>query len=504
MTVLDLDRESPVHIQVGGHELKLLVEWSSPWEEFRTAIGPAFSHSQRKLAGEARTGIFPYRGMLATWIGEAVVLAALIIIPAKLASLRPYTPPPQRKYELIYYTGDELPRTEDAGGAQAGRAGRAGGREAHHHTQTIRVARGGSLREKVVDAPNFKLPVSDTAVANLLAYKPIPGPPPAEGLKTALRVSGALETQVVAPAPFINRQSMQYAPTLNTTVVAPSPAVPKRDMTDLQLPGSRAAQVVPPPVSAPERATINQNPKLTLPSQQVIAPAPTPQISRDLAMRGPGFGSGELQKQVVPPAVQLPSGTAHRGTGLFNGNSSAVVPPPVQMIPGEVQQRQGPRGLNGSAGVVAPPVKIAGGPLQRPSGSGLGGTIAVAAPAPSLSGVGSLTGRGQGNRGGGLGGAFDSGDVAAPPKGGGTGSGTGVVVSSNPGAQKGLPSGGGAGSLAMSPKGGADPGLGGSGGGASIGRGNGPGSGFSGVGTGAGKEGTGHGSDPSARAGISP
>jgi hypothetical protein len=504
VTVLDLDRETPVHIQVGGHELKLLVEWSSPWEEFRTAIRPAFSRSERRLAGEARTGIFPYRGIALTWVTEVVVLLALIYIPAKIASMHPYLPPAHPKYEVIYYSGDELPRTEDRGGAQTGQSGKAGGREAFHRTQTIRVARGGSLREKIVDAPNIKLPVSDTAVANLLAYKPIPGPPPAEGLKSSLRPSGVPETQVVAPAPSVERQSIQYAPTLNATVIAPSPSAPKRDLSALQIPGSRVVPIVPPPVSAPERASINLNPKLTLPSQTVVAPAPTPQITHNLSTRGPGFGPGELQKQVVPPAVQLPSGTARQGTGLFNGNSAAVVPPTVQMSSSAVQERHGPQGLNGNVGVVAPPVQIGTNATQRAGVTGLGGNVAVAAPSPSLSGVGSVTGRGQGSRGGGLGGALDSGDVAAPPKGGGSGNGTGVVISKNPGSQKGIPSGGGAGSLAMSPKGGFESGLGGSGGGTSIGHGKGPGSGFAGDGTGAGKEETGRGSDPNARGGISP
>ena len=169
-------------------ELKLLVEWSSPWQEFLTAIRPAFARSPEHLAGEARTGLFPYRGMLAGWVLEAALLVAAIVLPAKLAMLRPYEPPPMPKYDVIYFSGDELPRVEDAGGAQAGRSGRAGGHEAHHRTQTIRVARGESLREQVVDAPKLHLPQSDSAVANLLAYKPIPGPAPLEGLKSSLRV----------------------------------------------------------------------------------------------------------------------------------------------------------------------------------------------------------------------------------------------------------------------------------------------------------------------------
>jgi hypothetical protein len=504
-------------------ELKLLVEWSSPWDEFRTALGPALGRSPRKLAGEAHTGLFPYRGMLICWLLEMVVLAGIVIIPAKIASLTPYQPPAPQKYDVIYYSGDELPRTEDAGGAQTGHSGRTGGKEAFHRTQTIRVSRGNSVREKVVDAPNLKLPVSNSAVANLLAFKPVPGPPPAEGLKPSLRTLNVPQAQVVAPSPSVQRQTMLASPMLNatvvapsprlqkqtmlpapmldTTVVAPSPSAPQRDLPALQIPGSRIAQVVPPPVSAPERAMANLNPKLTLPAPTVVAPAPA-QLTRDLSQRGPGLGAGELQKQVVPPAVQMANGAMQRqAPSAFNG-TAAVVPPPVQMATSSPQQRS-VGGLGGSAAVVAPTVQVNGGALQRQVGGGLSGNVAVVAPAPSISG-GSFGGHGQGTRGGGLGGAFDSGDVAAPPKGGGSGNGSGVVVSSKPGSQVGLPGGGGAGSLAMSPNGGKDAGLGGSGGGSSIGRGDGSGSGFSGEGPGAGKEGAGRGSDPNARAGLSP
>ena len=162
---------------------KLLVEWSSPWQEFVTAIRPAMGRSGERLAGEARSGLFPYRGMMISWALEAVILVAVIIVPTRLAQMRPYAPPVLPKYDIIYFSGEELPRAEDAGGAQSGRSGNAGGQEARHRTQTIRVARGNSLREKVVDAPKLNLPRSDSAVANLLAFKTIPGPAPAEGLK---------------------------------------------------------------------------------------------------------------------------------------------------------------------------------------------------------------------------------------------------------------------------------------------------------------------------------
>ncbi len=451
---------------------KLLVEWSSPWEEFVTAIRPALRRSPQRLAGEARSGLFPYRGMLFSWVMELALLIAVIVLPARMTGMRPYAPPPLPKYDIIYFSGDELPRTEDVGGAEAGRSGLSGGREAYHRTQTIHVARGNSLRETVVDAPKLNLPRSDSAVANLLAYKPVPGPPPAEGLKSSLRAPVVPEI-VVPPPPEVERDKMQAAPALNTSVIPPSPSTPQREFASLKLPGSHAVEVIPPPVSAPEQVT-NSNPRLTLPAPSVVAPSPT-QVTREIASMGPGFGAGELRKQVVPPPIQLGNtSTERRASGGF-GNAT-VVPPPVQLGAGSVQHQ--PMGGLGGGAVVPPP--------------------------PTVSGGTSLTGRGSGNRGSGLGGPLETGAVAAPPAGGGSGGGTGVVVSSQPGSKVGVPGSGGTGSLAMSPGGGAHPGLGGSGGGSGIGRGNGPGSGFSGGGPGAGKEGSGRGSDSTAHGGISP
>ena len=102
----------------------------------------------------------------------------------KIDELQPYAAPRISSHDVIYYSGDELPRTQDLGGSEAGRAGEAGGEEARHRTQTIKVARGGSLVPKVVDAPNLKLPSSSDAVANLLAIRPDAGPPPSEGLRS--------------------------------------------------------------------------------------------------------------------------------------------------------------------------------------------------------------------------------------------------------------------------------------------------------------------------------
>jgi hypothetical protein len=459
--------------KVENADLKLLIEWSSPWREFVTALGPALGKSPKRLAGEARTDSFPYRGMLLSWIVEGLVLIAAIVLPARLASLRPYQPPSMPKYDIIYFSGAELPQTEDRGGARAGRSGRAGGHEAYHPTQVIRVARGDVVREKIVDAPKLNLPQSSSAVANLMAYKPIPGPAPAEGLKPSLRAPRLDETPV-APAPQVDQDKMRKAPAMNATVVPPPPSAAQRDITSLRIPGSQTISVVPPPVSAPERVT-NLNPRLTLPAPSVIAPPPT-QIARDLKSTGPGFGSGELQKQVVPPPVQVAGATSDRRSA----------------------------GGLGTSNVVPPPVQVAGGSLHAQGASGLDGSSAVVPPPPTVSGAASAGGMGHGNRGTGLGGPLDGGSVTVPPSNtGGNTAGNGIVISSQPGSKVGVPGGAGAGSLALSPAGGNKLGVGEGQGGQGIARGEGSGSGFSGEGPGGTKSGEGPGTDAAARGGIS-
>ncbi len=448
-----------------------LVEWPSRWDEFLTAIGPALGKSPKRLAGEAQVGLFPWWGILLCWALELLLLVAVIVVPAKLASMQPYEPPPKPKYDIIYYSGNELPRTEDVGGAESGRSGRSGGREAYHPTQTIRVARGSTLRETVADAPKLDLPKSNSAVANLLALKALPGPAPAEGMRSSLRAP-VLPQSAVPPAPQVSDQ-LRATPQLNVGAVPPSAAVPQREVSTLRLPGSNTVQVVPPPVSAPEQVS-SVNPRLAMPAPSVVAPPPT--MAPEVAKIGPGFGPGELQKQVVPPPVQF-------------GNALA--------------ERQNTSGL-GNTSVVPPAVQLGAGSAQRSVAGGMGTGTAVVPPPPAVSGGGSLTGQGRGNRGVGLGGPLDAGMAAAPPGSNGGGSASGVVVSSQPGSKLGLPGNGGSGSLAMSPTGGDKPGLGGSGGGGGVGRGDGPGSGFSGPGSGAGNEGTGPGSDPMAHGGISP
>src|SRR5271166_5949837 len=87
---------------------RLLVEWSSPWEEFRSALPYALIRSPKRLAGETPIGMFPYRGMLICWLLECLLLLALIILPARFESLQIPAAPTRPQWDVIYYSGDEL------------------------------------------------------------------------------------------------------------------------------------------------------------------------------------------------------------------------------------------------------------------------------------------------------------------------------------------------------------------------------------------------------------
>ena len=389
--------------------------------------------------------------------------------------MRPYEPPPKPKYDIIYYSGNELPRTEDVGGAESGRSGRSGGREAHHPTQTIRVARGSTLRETVADAPKLDLPKSNSAVANLLALKALPGPAPAEGMRSSLRAPVLTQT-AVAPAPQVADQ-LRAAPQH------------ERGSRSAQRRGAAARSLH----SSPSRIECGASGSAaglgSGADDESESAAHHAGAERRRAAAHHDSGGGDawdlasgpanLQKQIVPPPVQV-----GRCTRL-NAATSAAWAALRSCLPRSswAQVRRS----------VPWPVDWEAARRRPLSRHLLRYRAEVHSPAKAEA-IAAL----------GLGGPLDAGVAAAPPSSNGGGSTSGVVVSSQPGSKVGLPGSGGSGALAMSPSGGDKAGLGGSGGGGGIGRGDGPGSGFSGPGAGAGKEGTGPGSDPMARGGISP
>jgi hypothetical protein len=358
----------------------LLVEWSSRWDEFKSALRPAFTRPPKRLAGEAPIGMFPYRGMLICWLLECLLLIAIVVLPGRFVSLEMPLPPSRPQWDVIYYSGDELPQTQDRGGAQAGNSGRAGGQQAHHRTQTIHVARGDTPTEQVVDAPKVNLPRSNSAVANLLAFKPNPGPLPAEGLRSTLtaptlpemsavppspelnasasRTANGLPTSIIPPAPEVSHSSTRTSPTLNAaiippapnvnaardkmrtanplapTVIAPAPRETPRDLASSRVPLTQAVDVVAPPVSAPQR-DVSSTPKLALPAAAVVAPPPS-QVSRDINSWG-STANGDVRLKPVPPPPTASGGGSLAGSSFAGSRSGAagltpqVVPPPASI-----------------------------------------------------------------------------------------------------------------------------------------------------------------------------
>jgi hypothetical protein len=420
-------------------DLKLLVEWSDPWEEFRTAIAPALSRSAAPLAGEARTGLWPYRGMAATWVLEALLLIAVIVLPGKYDALHPTTPSPA-KYDVIYFSGDELPQTKDFGGAQVGKSGRAGGKEAFHRSQTIRVARGNSATEKVVDAPDLKLPVSTAPVANLLAVNKSPGPPPSEGLRASQAAAALSKDAIIAPPPQVIAR-LTKTPMLSSSVIAPPADSSNQQRRSVS---SLATNIVAPPpsdVSADRRtpmtglpATIispspadvarEQNRALVAMNAPIIPPSPR-DVNRELpALTGPAARNNT----VVPPPVSAPERNSSQNakltmpapaviapppsqvvrdqktvTGVALGDPQKVVPPPASS-PNQVAQRN-PAAMMGSAQIVPPPPSVGGGSSLsgtgggRPDQHGIAGNSlgspAVIPPPPSIGGSGRAGGSGS-------------------------------------------------------------------------------------------------------------
>jgi hypothetical protein len=435
--------------EVEIREPKFLIEWEPRWQAFTSAVGPAMERSPAHLAGELHPGLFPVHGMVATWVLEFALLVAIITIPTTLMRMGLFLPPPmpKPKYDVIYFSGDELPKVNDAGGAEAGHEGRSGGREHFSRKQTIKVARGDSLVEKVMDAPKLKLPRSSDPVKNLLAVTaPQPGPPPTEGLRSTQLVHPPQET-VVPPQPEIRRQRLPAAQAMTATVVQPAPDT-RREIARTRLPQLDNNDVVPPPVAVPSNESAV--PKLALPATLVVQPPP--RVDRELWGAAHPLPGAKETAGVIPPPVQAVGrglGRATRAVGTVGGGTE-VIPPPANAVAG------------GTAG------------LTSGVGNGMGKELA------SLSSP-----------------------VVGPPGSGGTGLETGgIVISNSPGSKVGIGEGG-AGSLAMSPSGGAKAGLGGSGGGAGIGKGNGPGSGKNGEGSGGADTGTGFGSSKTAHGGTS-
>ena len=130
-------------------------------------------------------GIFPYRGTLAALLLEAFLVFVVVVLPREIDKLHPRAPK-VRPYEVIYYSGDELPRTEALGSAARSHRPRRWSRSTSPTpTSPSAWLAPAWLVPKVVDDPNLKVSFGRCGGESRSAFKATsPGPPPSEGLRS--------------------------------------------------------------------------------------------------------------------------------------------------------------------------------------------------------------------------------------------------------------------------------------------------------------------------------
>lgn len=426
---------------------QLLIQWSSPWQEFLSSMGPALRPSPPRMHMEAQAGLFPARGLLLAFLLEAAALAAMIARP--IAVERPDPAHAPEAHDVIYFTADELPRTEDFAGGRSGRHGASGGASLQHPTQTIKVARGEKLDSRVVDAPSLNLPQSESQVSNLLAYKAtVPTVPPSPIVVHADQ--RRVEQPTKAPHLTLPSDTMPSLPDARVSPIAPP--------SSIKVASERAKTEQPAAIDAP-KVQIAREQMPELPQANVVVKAPpvpirVTQTNHKAALEvqtpsAPRVAMGQEQMPSLPEAavaVKAPPTPIQVARSQRRASAASVAAPKINTL--------GSRSGEQLAGVLSAPV---GAPVAPP---------APAAPADSKT--------------------------------------AGVIVSTHPGTQAARPKDEQKTLVAMDRTGADVPGSGSNGGGTGMRPGKGTGSSATGTNAGAPAVGTGQGADLYARNGNSP
>lgn len=441
----------------------LQVHWESRWRSFCTALRPALMRSPRPLALEQQRSPTITRAFFSSLLLHAGVIGfSLSVVPLLDIVIRPPVSVRQlqSQYEIHMISAPYLPQLTDAGGAEQGIEGRAGGHEAYHPRQVIRISRGRKLTDTVVDAPRLNLPPTTRPVANMVVVpaKPVLAAPEISGLSQKLRTQ-LQSVAVVPPPPDISASRGR------------------------NLPGAPAPAVVPPPVNPTD---LHASRALQMPAQTPVAPAPRVDFGIGSSRRLADAHMVVPVGTVIPPPVNaagLASDARRNPMQAAGGNAATPVPPAPKVDSGIAPSRSLANAHMGIpvGTVIPPPVNAAGlangarrNPMQAAGGNGAG-SVTLAQPAAASGNGDPVGGNSQG----------------------------GFIISSRPGQEVGAVEGNHPGTLAMSPAGSGTTGAGGSGTGSGIAHGSGPGSGIKGSGTGAAKSGSGPGADPNVAGGNS-
>jgi hypothetical protein len=420
----------------------LLLDWEPRWEGFKSSVAPALHRSDARLRIECDGAGVSAKSISTSLALHVIFLTAMLLAPK---ALQPKVIVAENYIptQITYYSGSYLPKMNDASGSEAGSSGRSGGSQGFHPLQVIRVSRGKAATDKNIDAPTLR-PTDNTELANLVALTTAASPaPPAEAIRQQLRRTRQIG-EIVAE------------------VVQPAVENPKMKLSEIRM-HSVSPQVVQPAPEQITRDTLSIS-KLVLPQADVIPPAPE---TAKLTLPRMRPAQEMMTAAAVPPVPSLDE-IARRGirTQQFGAAQVSVVQPTPTMDALSPMNGRVPQ-LPGFADLAGKPAEI-----TRAGASGSGKA--------DLSPIGSGEAVGGGDQ-----------KIQA------------IVISANPGNSVGVPSTNENGSIALSPKGTGDKGIGGSGGGTGSGKGNASGSGVDGRGPGSTLDGAGAGADLNAKNGTS-
>src|SRR5512138_2775394 len=103
---------------------RLTVNWERRWPAFVSSVRPALTRTDKPLDAECPAGLFSRHGIGLSLAGHVGVIVILALLSARvLRGPDLGLQQAAKHYDVIYYSGDLLPQTEDAGGAEAGREG---------------------------------------------------------------------------------------------------------------------------------------------------------------------------------------------------------------------------------------------------------------------------------------------------------------------------------------------------------------------------------------------
>lgn len=306
----------------------------------------------------------PWRRFLQSWIYE-VLLVCLVLGLWRILPHRPSVVARSvfSRSDVIYYEPSEYLPPLDTGGARAQVP--QPGAPVYAQQPIISVpAEPDNRRQTIIAPPSVKID-RDVPLPNMVAWS---GPQPAVPMAaTSLtpRRAPVLTTDVVAPAPEIDKVYRRTALVLQQQVVAPAPSV-NFAVTREKIGGLQSSVIAPPPVV--QAAQVRRTGDINIARAEAVAPAPS-----------------------LPMVEQRTASTKRVGIGLAGGGA---VPPPPSIAGGTRAARGGGRLIALSVNPAAPK-----GPVDTPGGNRRGTFAATPQGKPGATGAPGASGGGQSAQG---------------------------------------------------------------------------------------------------------